>query len=349
MSFDDQTEIVQSAINAGHFDGQGDCFHISGTITVPRGRKVKNATIVQGAAAPGVATLCAPDSTDVEITAVSIIAGNDPAAGSLAHSSAIWLQKGAGGAVVHRCDISGNGSMCAIRCYDATGVLVDSNTIHDIYWSGASAHERVIGVYLFRSARAVVTNNTILKLGSTSGRWHETDGITLSACQWARVVGNYIERTGEGIDLTGSFGNCRCIVAQNIVHMPDSWGIKLANSAQQVHVDGNIVRDAGFGAYVISGQSEAGNPIRCEENYLTNNQAIDTGRDTNWAGQYIAGLRIMEGPQQPGYPTRNIIDGFVARSAYQNAVAHTQTPGNTIRNAFGSASDGTCKIEGSWL
>lgn len=281
-------------------DGSGATYEIAGDLVLPDGALLQNVNLIQ--LAPG-ATRKSISKTGGWIKGlknVSVHRGTDKSAGNINTSAGIYLCDVAGVEVFDEIDVTGDGKGCGIQMLEIHGPRLGKIRVHDMAYAGAATQEQIFGVWMNQCSDFQLDRVEVNRLGSDTGRFYQTDGVTVSGSVNFSITRPQISFCGEGIDLTGSVGNSRFEIIKGEITDCDAFSLKLANSASNGLIRQVKMARAGFSDFVASGPSQAG-IARIENVTLYGCESLNPGND-HWAASNITGFSIMTGSVDTSYP-----------------------------------------------
>lgn len=122
---------------------------------------------------------------------------------------------------------------------------------------------------------------------------------------------SYLAYADQLLDLTGSDNPGRTVIALNRLVGAYLWGVKLANTAADVTVTGNVIERCGAAAVVVQAPNDesetpTGNVI------VADNQILETGYGgVHTATHSVSGVRLMKTTEHPTDPNTVLIRGNV--------------------------------------
>ena len=218
--------------------------------------------------------------------------------------------------------------LAIINCVDFTG---DDLMAHDI-WYRLPEHpgdDAIHGMYLLRSRNFTLTRGQAHNLGGSDGAtdsYRVTRGFGIAGCSAFRLIDPEVKRIGQGIDISGSDGNHDFSITGGLAEDCESWGFKFANSAHHGTIEGATARRVGLGGFVVSGETERGNPHQSYSITMRRcvvQEVLGSHRGASFGFGVMAVRRI-----DPSYP-RDIL--------FRDCAARTVLP--TSRMEFGFRND----------
>lgn len=301
----DQLADVQSQVDTGYFNGQGQTFEVAGNILPPDNCIIENATFIQLDPAVSRRTIYKNGGTGLRLHNVKVDRGSWLTYGTLSGSAGIWIAS-TSNVDLDKIEVTGHGLGSGVALHSLQSPRLGDIYVHDMRYSEASdpGSERVIGIWLNGCIRFTLDKPIVSRLDGEIGgvlRAYQTDGISISGCSDFSIIGAQVGICGEGIDITGSIGNSRFSVIGGNIHNIDSFGLKLANTASIGMIQGVTAMNCGYSGFVMGGASEQNIP---NEEYirLIGCQSVNAGSNGRWASYTTAGFSIMQGAYAPDYP-----------------------------------------------
>lgn len=316
----DQLSELESIVAANpFFDAQGATFTIAGDFVPPDGSTLLNLNLVQLDQTSSRRTLKKTSGYGLRLRNVTIDRGPDKTLGSMSDSAGVWVS-GVADVDIDGLEITGNGPGSGIRLIGLTEMAVRNVWAHDMAFACPTnpGSEQIVNVWIENCSKSRVisgirTDRTYAHIGSDTPRCFQNDGITVSGCSDLVISDISGSDIGEGIDITGGIGNKRIVVHGVNYLRPDSFGIKLANSAQGCVITGFVVTEPGFSGAVISGPSVAGLPD-IQDNMIANGIIFDPGNQywgaTN-PGSIMGACILNNSSIKPSWPQRNTFDNIL--------------------------------------
>jgi hypothetical protein len=119
-----------------------------------------------------------------------------------------------------------------------------------------------------------VVQNVVLSVGTpTVGGWYQASAYQVILCDTGRVAGNYVYRTGQGIDTGLSTG---LSIYDNFIEQCHIAGIKMVNGSNKMTVEDNYVTTCGItGIWLSVGNTGLGGSYEC---IVRNNTLVSIGK-----------------------------------------------------------------------
>jgi parallel beta-helix repeat protein len=199
-------------------------------------------------------------------------------------------------------EVYGNDMGCGIILWVCTKPRAVRLHIHHInYLLLADPGDDIVnGLWMKGCTDAVVTLSTIHTLGGNFGTGQTTKytrGFApVESSDWEFTL-SHVYDCDQPVDVTGAgSGNVRFLVANNKVKGARAAGIKLANSARDGIVSGNVVSSCGLAGIFASGPAAAGLDPKTGDCLIADNLVLDTGGNGLWTTDFRpAGILIEDG------------------------------------------------------
>lgn len=175
--------------------------------------------------------------------------------------------------------------------------------------------DAIHGIFLVRSRNFVLRRARARNLGGSdvsSSSYAVSRGIGITGCSSFRLIDPEVRQVGQGVDVSGSDGNQNFHVVGGLAEDCESYGFKFANSAHDGIVERATARRVGLGGFVVSGQSQRGNPRR---SYSVTRKDCLTEEVTGTRPGGSFGFGILANPKlDPSYPRTVVFEHCIARS-----------------------------------
>jgi hypothetical protein len=180
--------------------------------------------------------------------------------------------------------------------------------IHDMQWAADTDPdtEQLVGIQIVHCTDFDIVDplirNLIGLIGSAAPRAYQTDGFTIGASSFIRMVGGSVQNCGEGVDITGSDGCSRISLTGMQAINCDSFGFKFANTIAEATIVGCIAYGCGYAGFTVSGTTVENKP-NCEDITFVGCRAMTTGSNGKWTTtNKVSGFLIFEGEHDKHLP-----------------------------------------------
>lgn len=339
-------------------DGENKIYAVYGWLRMADNLKatLKNIKLVQKQVSAGEIRTLFKRGGELNLINVSVDRGTSLTTGEK-ESAGIWIE--VENSTLQSVEVIGNGLGTGLMLAFSKNVMLDKIYVHNMRWATSTPpeYEALTGISILNSENVTLKSSRVESLFGNMGNGiftrFQSDGITVGGTRGVKIISTVVEKTGEGIDFTGSAGNVEFEVTDTTVYDAHSFGFKFANTASKGTVTNSLSYRSGYAGFLVQGLHGGGSlPISVYETQnilLDNCKAINTGHDSEWRANNIAGFLIMT-----GYPTnvlpRNIqIKNSSATNDYEhrylmNYGFFSETKGNTVFNVLSTGH----KYEGSY-
>lgn len=319
----DDTAAINAALAAGvPLTGSKRTYAVTGKISLLSGNDIEDIEFKQ--LAPGaslnVITLEANAVDNVRVVRVKVNRNGDGTNGGLLNASGDnGALNSAFGMSFVSCtnsrfedlEVYGNDSGTGIvfRQIGETSSIIRPY-VHDMAWARTVAEDdQVQGIWFDRCTRCPVEAPRAINLtgtlnGVASRRF--TRGIVSGASVGLTIIAPYVEKTDQGVDITGGSGgpNREVTVRDGVARDVWTWGFKLANTARRCNMVMCRTYDCGVG-FVASANSTLSNTITTDRSNFIDCVAYNTGSNGQTVVS-IAGFRVLESAATPAGRATNI-------------------------------------------
>lgn len=286
---DDLPALMAAFAEAGRsgqpVDGGDRIFGLRGSLHIKAASRpqLRSLRLRQLAPANGVSTLHFEDCMGVDIDRLEIDAGQSRRSGDANSTFGLWIEGGVNhdinNVVVH-----GHGKYSLIGIWNTAASSYTNLTARDAAFDDPAAADDVLqGIWLYRNRNCVLRDATVMNLtGNASyvGRRFanlRSRGIVLGGNQRVAILNPTVRNVDQGIDLTGSDGNLRCVIEGGESSECGSVGVKFANSAVDCRVSRHIATRCGMYGFMASGPAEANLPHKTQDCDFIDCTSIDVG------------------------------------------------------------------------
>jgi hypothetical protein len=277
--------FTQAAEKGLPVDGGDRVFGVRGRVHITAAQRpwIMSLRLRQLAPGDGVSTLHFEKCHGIKIDHLAIDVGNSRQAGDPNSSFGLWIE-GGGAHEVRNVEVFGDGKNSLIAIWRATKSAFENLVARDAQFDDPAADDDVMqGIWLYGNSDCILRNPAAANLtGNASyvGRRFanlRTRGIVLGDNERVTIISPRVINVEQGIDLTGSDGNRRCVIDGGQSTDCGSVGVKLANSAVGCRVSGHVAERCGMYGFMASGPSEASLQYRTEDCDFIDCTSIDAG------------------------------------------------------------------------
>lgn len=353
----DDTVAIQNAFQSVcDLDGGNLTYAVAGSLEIRNDITLTNAKFLQKGFAVNIRTL-KKSSGSITLKRVVVHRGQNERNGSIGDSAGIFLQD-VSDSLLEDVEVTGNGYGAGIWIEGSNRVTLLRPYVHDMRWSTVAPpqFEQLLGIWINQSNDVNILYGRVINLLGETGdgvyRSWQSDGITLSRTSHAFILSTAVENTGEGFDVTGTYGNEHFEIAHSSAIDSDSFGFKVANSGRHGLIRDSVAIRAGYAGFVVSGPSEAGLEIKSSEITIERSQAVNTGYNRRWSQYNVSGFLILQGlhdddnkdfPQKVRIVDSQSIDnerhttkfGFYSQVEGKSGVYNTDSVGHSVEGNRG--------------
>lgn len=364
----DDTGAVISAFNSSCnnsdelkiIDGENKVYSVYGTLRMldRLNATLKNAKFIQKKQNDNAIRTIFKTGGTLNLYNVIVDRGLSETIGSVNDSAGIWLE--VDNSEFNGVEVTGNGIGQGLFVINSHNVYMSNIYVHHMRWTTPTRpqYEQVTGIRIERSTNVTLANSRVESIFGNMGNGvytrFQSDGVTIAETKGTKIFNTVVEKTGEGIDITGSAGNTDFEIAHSTVFDAHSYSFKFANTASNGVIRDSSSYRAGYAGFVISGLvGEKASPSVLEtRNILVDHcKAFNTGHNTEWKGKTISGFLIMKGNRDNTYPTNiNIKNSLASNDSEHLHVMlygfYSETDGNTVYNtdSYGHVIDGSARF-----
>jgi hypothetical protein len=304
----DDTQAIGRALATGcAVSGENLSYKITDAIRPPSNTNFSNATLVQAIPVTGlIRDIYADSISNISLTNIHINRGSDPSFAVGPTTDAYVAQRDIAGIWISQ---STNVTLTDVEVYGdgvGNGILLAFDThvhlvrpyVHDMQWASTLQpdNEVLIGIGSVLSTDVTVDSPKIANLtpeaiqetgGRVAGsRNNMTDGLDSGGTNGFTVINPDISYVGEGIDISGSYATTNFNVTGGNLHDIDGTCYKSTNVEGPGIFQNSVATRCGLYGYGIGGNVTGVQFI--------NDQAIDTGANSNWPGYGKDGFAMEE-------------------------------------------------------
>ncbi len=294
----DDTVCVQMALDSGNtVDGGDHWYGIHGSLVLPPGASLHNIKLKQLDPTPdNTRTILSQAGGPICLTNIVIDRNGTGFDGSFDGPACGIHIANANQVLLEDVEVYGASKGFGIHILGCTDVWLVRPYVHDLRWDAPNdpGGERIVGVFAQNSTNVQVEQPRIHNLmGIINGTTYndvrdnyQTDGLDFANCTNVSVAGGIITKVWEGVDITGSGKNSRFVLSGLVLEDIYAYGVKLAHVWQDCAISNCVVKGAGLGGFIASGDTGA------RAARFSNCQAINTGSNGIWAAMNVSGFEV---------------------------------------------------------